>query len=89
MIGDLTNPFPQEPAAITAGGRLYADNCAACHGDDLQGNIGPELEADNYDDAILFELIYAGIPDNGMPSFAALGSEKVWQLVNFIRYGER
>lgn len=89
VIGDLTNPFPQEPAAITAGGRLYADNCAACHGDDLQGNIGPELEADNYDDAILFELIYTGIPDNGMPSFAALGSEKVWQIVNFIRYGER
>lgn len=88
VIGDLVNPFPQDAGAISAGQALYQQNCAACHGGDLEGGIGPELEGENYDDEILFELIYAGITDNGMPSFAALGSEKVWQLVNFIRYRE-
>ena len=37
-------------------------------------------------DAALFELIYSGITDNGMPSFAAMGSIKVWQLTNYVNY---
>jgi cytochrome c oxidase cbb3-type subunit 2 len=86
VVGDLTNPFPQDPAAIQAGARLFAQNCAPCHGAGGEGGIGPELEPESYDDAILFELIYGGITDNGMPAFAALGSTKVWQLVNFINY---
>ncbi len=88
VVGELNNPFPESGAAIEAGKALYAGNCAACHGSNLEGGIGPELAPDNYNDAGLFELIYSGIPDNGMPAFAALGSEKVWQIVNFIRYGE-
>jgi len=88
VVGELNNPFPESAAAIDAGKALFAGNCAACHGSNLEGGIGPELAPDNYDDAGLFELIYSGIPDNGMPAFAALGSEKVWQIVNFIRYGE-
>ena len=86
IVGDLTNPFPKDPQAIADGKSLYAQHCAACHGADLEGNIGPELVGEDYDDEILFELIYAGITENGMPSFAALGSDKVWQMVNFIRY---
>ena len=86
IVGDLTNPFPKDPQAIADGKSLYAQHCAACHGADLEGNIGPELVGEDYDDEILFELIYTGITENGMPSFAALGSDKVWQMVNFIRY---
>jgi len=86
VVGDLKNPFPQDPAAIQAGQGLYAQNCAVCHGEHGDGGIGPELEPESYDDAVLFELIYSGIPDNGMPAFATLGSAKVWQLVNFVNY---
>ncbi|PLX90396.1 MAG: cytochrome C oxidase Cbb3 [Desulfuromonas sp.] len=88
IVGDLKNPFPKDTAAIAAGRTVYQQNCAPCHGDQLEGGIGPELEGENYDDEILFELIYGGITDNGMPSFANLGSQKVWQMVNFIRYGD-
>ncbi len=86
IVGDLVNPFPKDSAAIAAGRSLYQQNCAACHGNNLDGNIGPELDVDVYDDETLFELIYVGITDGGMPSFASLGSEKVWQLVNYINY---
>jgi cytochrome c oxidase cbb3-type subunit 2 len=86
VVGELRNPFPKDPAAMQAGAHLYAQNCAACHGATGEGGIGPELEPESYDDAVLFELIYSGITANGMPSFAALGSSKVWQLTNFVNY---
>jgi len=86
VVGQLVNPSPRDPAAMQAGAQLFAQNCAACHGTHGEGGIGPELEPESYDDAVLFELIYSGITDNGMPAFAALGSAKVWQLVNFVNY---
>ena len=51
----------------------------------MEGEIGPELIGEDYDDEILFELIYSGITDGGMPSFSSLGTDKVWKLTNFIR----
>ena len=86
VVGELKNPFPKDSAAMQAGAQLFAQNCAACHGATGEGGIGPELEPESFDDAVLFELIYSGITANGMPSFAALGSTKVWQLANFVNY---
>jgi len=86
VVGELVNPFPKDPAAMQAGAQLFAQNCAACHGAHGEGGIGPELEPESYDDAVLFELIYSGIAANGMPPFAALGTDKVWQLVNYVNY---
>ena len=85
IVGELVNPFKGDAAAITAGKSLYSSNCAACHAEDLSGDIGPDLtDMSDYDDAILYEIIYNGIPDGGMPNFSSLGSKKVWQLVNFL-----
>lgn len=87
IVGELENPFKADAAAITAGEAIYISNCAACHAADLSGDIGPELtDMSAYDDAILFEILYNGIPDGGMPGFSSLGSEKVWQLVNYLMY---
>jgi cytochrome c oxidase cbb3-type subunit 2 len=86
IVGEVQNPFPNDPAAIKAGAELFAQNCAVCHGAHGEGNIGPELEPGSYEDADLFQIIYNGITENGMPSFASLGSTKVWQLANFINY---
>jgi cytochrome c oxidase cbb3-type subunit 2 len=85
IVGDLNNPFKGDAAAVAAGKTLYADNCAACHAEDLSGEIGPELTDLGYDDAELFEVIYNGIPDGGMPPFSTLGTDKVWQLANFLQ----
>jgi cytochrome c oxidase cbb3-type subunit 2 len=85
IIGELTNPFPGDTAAIAAGAQVYDSNCAACHGANLEGEIGPELTGMGYEDPILYELIFNGIPEGGMPGFSYIGSEKIWQLVNFIQ----
>jgi cytochrome c oxidase cbb3-type subunit 2 len=86
IVGEVQNPFPNDPAAVKAGAELFAQNCAVCHGAHGEGNIGPELEPGSYEDADLFQIIFNGITENGMPSFASLGSTKVWQLANFVNY---
>lgn len=86
VAGDLKNPFLKDPAAMQAGAQLFAQNCAACHGANGEGGIGPELEPESYTDPDLFQIIYNGITENGMPGFSALGSTKVWQLTNYVNY---
>ncbi len=88
IVGDLTNPFKGDAIAIAAGKTLYIENCAACHGEDLSGDIGPELSDLGLEDAELFEIIYMGIPDGGMPPYSNIGSTKVWQMVNFLQKGK-
>jgi len=86
IVGELVNPYTEaDQATISSWASIFADNCAACHGARMEGDIGPELIGEDYDDEILFELIYSGIMDGGMPSFSSLGTDKVWKLTNFIR----
>ncbi len=85
IVGDLVNPFAGDATAVDAGKAIYASNCAACHADDLSGEIGPELTDLGMEDAELFKIIYNGIPDGGMPPFSNLGTDKVWQLTNFLQ----
>jgi cytochrome c oxidase cbb3-type subunit 2 len=37
------NPLSGDPNAIAAGKKIYETNCAACHGMDAKGGIGPDL----------------------------------------------
>ncbi len=36
----------QDPGQVEEGARLYADNCAVCHGEDGQGRVGATLAKD-------------------------------------------
>ncbi|HKJ04479.1 MAG TPA: cytochrome-c oxidase, cbb3-type subunit II [Geopsychrobacteraceae bacterium] len=85
IVGELTNPFPDDAEAIAAGKSVYSSNCAACHGDQREGVIGPGLKDLEMDDADLYQILHNGIPDGGMPGFSNLGSTKLWQLVNFLQ----
>lgn len=44
---DTGNPTPVEdiPLNVAAAEEVYAKTCLSCHGDQLQGGIGPELAA--------------------------------------------
>lgn len=85
----VTNPYHQQADAIRAGGKLYATNCASCHGVAGQGagNIpalrqGPAQQAT---EGALFWFITQGAVNNGMPSWAALPEQARWQIVAYLK----
>ncbi len=87
VVGDLNNPFAGDASVIPAGQALYVEHCASCHGEQLEGNIGPELTALELSDGELYEVLYNGILEGGMPAYSQLGSARVWKMVNFLKYG--
>jgi cytochrome c oxidase cbb3-type subunit 2 len=54
----LVNPLAGNPKAIAEGKRLFADNCASCHGGNAKGDIGPDL-TDN-----VFLYVEGDLPDD-------------------------
>lgn len=90
VVGDLTNPF-KDPKAVTKEGKeIYEKECAQCHGKELKGDIGPELEGTTLSDADLFKITFSGNTSTGMPAFGeSLGKEKVWKVVTFIKQGDK
>jgi cytochrome c oxidase cbb3-type subunit 3 len=70
----------RDPAAVTTGRRIFASNCAMCHGSDARGAKGfPNLADDKWQWGGAPEQILATVLDGrqaAMPPFAAaLGSE--------------
>lgn len=84
------NPF-QDFASIKAEAiSLYSSSCAACHGDKLQGVVGPSLKSIKLNDAELFTVVSNGRPEKGMPGFGGTVDDSgIWKLVTFIRQGAR
>lgn len=75
--------------------KLYADNCAGCHGDRRQGvsGLGPSLDPadpaaheDHHADAELRDIITNGRPGTAMPGFQGrLTPAEIDALIKFIR----
>src|SRR3972149_961264 len=83
--------------SITAGGTRYSNNCAACHGGNGEGGVGPALNSrallSAVPDETLFSLINTGVPRTNMPAWGQVfggpfTNEEVTQLVIFIRAWE-
>ena len=85
-IGELV----KEPQAVAMGGRIFANNCTACHGSDARGNCG-------YPDLTDGDWIHGGTPEtvvetithgrNGvMPALAPVlgGPEQVQDVVQYV-----
>jgi len=89
MVGDLHNPYQGDATILNEGAALFAQHCAACHGEDMTGGIAADIHDVDMPDADLYEIVYNGIADAGMPSFAALGPDRVWKLVTFVKYHKR
>ena len=71
------------------GSRLYAVNCAACHGDRGDGGIGVPLSLPDFlssvTDEYLFLTIRRGRPGRIMPAFQNLSDEHTHAIVRYIR----
>lgn len=72
-----------------AGQGVYQTNCAACHGQELRGGIGPSLVDGDWlhggsaNDVI--RTVSEGVPAKGMPAWGPiLGPERVRQVTGYV-----
>lgn len=86
----VANPYANDMAAIKAGHETFVSmNCAACHGYDLKGGMGPDL-TDTYwryggSPADIYKSIFEGRPQ-GMPAWGrSIPPEYIWKLVAYIQ----
>ncbi len=82
------NPYAGSASAAAAGKKLYAQNCAQCHGNNLQG-LGPAPALDTPSvrkakSGELFWFITTGKLSSGMPSWSSLPKAQRWQIVTFL-----
>lgn len=78
-----------EGAMIKEGGVIFTEKCAACHGADGGGGVGPNL-TDNYwihggDIKHVFKVIKYGVPEKGMISWEKqLPPQEMQKVSSFI-----
>jgi glucose/arabinose dehydrogenase len=88
-VKDARNPFAKSDAAKAAGQKLYAANCASCHGRQGQGTGNVPSLVDGRLDSVtpgeLFWFITKGSKENGMPSWSAMQVTKRWQIVTYVK----
>lgn len=76
------------PGADTFGADLYNVSCARCHGGNLEGGIGPALDAGSNTAVALTDEQIANVIRVGpgaMPAFPLLTEEQIDSLVVYLR----
>lgn len=86
-LNESQNPAIGDPAAVTAGAKLFAGSCGGCHGPDGSGGRGPNLVRRSLwhplSDEAIFRSIRNGVPGTDMPP-TRLSDDETWKLVAFI-----
>jgi cytochrome c oxidase cbb3-type subunit 3 len=75
----------EDEASLASGKTIYLNNCAACHGQQGEGGVGPNMADDYYIHggavADLFKVIKYGVPEKGMISWKSQLRPKDMQQV--------
>jgi cytochrome c oxidase cbb3-type subunit III len=85
-----TNPYTQDPIALTEGRRLFVwYNCYGCHGGHAGGGMGPSLRDVTWiygnSDANIFNSVAEGRA-NGMPAWGTkLPEDQIWKITAYIK----
>jgi len=93
---EATNPVPRSDENLVAGGRLYANNCAGCHGnlgssEDTGDSLFPPIPqfakiGTAYTEAQIFWVAKHGIRRTGMFANGKWVSDQdLWTLAAFIK----
>ncbi len=74
---------------IGSGKSAYATNCAACHGANAEGGIGPSLKDTDWvhggQPSQIFHVIQEGVPAKGMPAWKSiLGETRSAEITAYI-----
>lgn len=83
------NPLAGQADAVAAGGRMFEDHCAKCHGPDALGRgKRPSLRSNRVQhatDGEIFWLLKNGNLGKGMPTWAALPEPMRWQIIAYLK----
>lgn len=83
------NPLQGGERDLSAGAKLFARECSACHGKVGEGyDNAPPLRSRVIAEApagILFWVLRNGSRRRGMPSFAHLPEPQRWQIVTYLK----
>ena len=83
------NPYENKADAVAAGKRLYAANCASCHGRNAEGSGNVPALVDGTIESVtsgeLFWFITHGEPKNGMPAWESLPEQERWEIVSYVK----
>lgn len=88
VTGPAIDAYAKDGKAIAKGKSLFAANCAACHGAEAKGSVGPDLtdKTWKYGAGTMQDIektLLNGAP-GGMPAQKSLGQEKIVALVAFV-----
>src|SRR5579863_1427489 len=81
---------PQPDAAAAARGeKVYAPNCAFCHGEKARGAEGPNLVRsvvvlDDEKGELIGPVVTKGRPDKGMPAFPNFTKDQLNDVAQFL-----
>jgi cytochrome c oxidase cbb3-type subunit 2 len=86
---ERTNPFEGDIQAVVAGGKLFEQHCADCHGRKAGGTRkGPSLLREKVRQATpgtMFWILTNGVVRRGMPVWSKLPEPERWQIVAFLQ----
>ncbi|MBI2850621.1 MAG: c-type cytochrome [Chloroflexi bacterium] len=80
----------QQAEAAARGAHQYTSICAACHGAQGEGSVGPALKGNQMDDADMRKIIVRGVAGTAMVAWGKedggpLNQEQIKDLVIFIK----
>jgi len=83
------NPFEGNAREAIAGGKLFEEHCAECHGEKAGGTRrAPSLlqpEVRQATPGALFWILTNGVVRQGMPVWSKLPEPQRWQIVTFLQ----
>jgi cytochrome c oxidase cbb3-type subunit 3 len=87
--GATAAAFAMTDEAVAAGEQIYATNCIACHGADLEGGIGPSFQDDEwihgYSAEDVVRIVTDGVAAKGMVAWGTiLGGERINQVSAYV-----
>jgi mono/diheme cytochrome c family protein len=87
---ERTSPYHDQADAIAAGRRIFLDRCSHCHGESAEGTKKrPPLKSERVQlqasEGDLHWLLVNGNMRKGMPSWARLPDQQLWQVIAYLK----